>query len=128
MQYMPSLKNSPTQAIRWLSILAGFYPSLEKLIDRFCHGFANFNRLKGRQLWLNPYHCQPAQKTIYYEPIKVTINVLGLAKVIINIVIRHYGLPNSIVTDRGLLFTSKFWSLLYYFSDIKQKLSTAFYL
>ena len=42
-------------------------------------------------------------------------------------VIRHYGLPNSIVTNWKLLFTSKFWSLLCYFLGIKRRLSTAFY-
>ena len=64
---------------------------------------------------------------IYYEPVTVTINTSALAKVIINIVVRHHGLPDSIVTDRGLLFISKFWLLLCYFLGIKQKLSTAFH-
>ncbi len=64
---------------------------------------------------------------VYYEPVKVTINAPGLAKVIINMVVRHHGVPESIVTDWGSLFTSKFWSLLCYFLDIKKKLSTAFY-
>ena len=62
MQCMPSLETSPTQAIRWLTIFAGFYPLLEGLIDRFCHGFANFDGLEGRQLWLNPCHCRPAHE------------------------------------------------------------------
>ena len=62
MRYMPSLESSPTQAIRWLTILAGSYPSLEGLIDGFRHGFANFDGLEGRQLWLNPRHCRPAHE------------------------------------------------------------------
>ena len=66
-------------------------------------------------------------KIVYYKPIKVTINAPGLAEVIIDVVVRHHGFPNSIITDRGSLFTSKFWSLLCYFLDIKQKLSTAFH-
>ena len=66
-------------------------------------------------------------KMVHYEPVKVTINVPGLAEVIINVVVRHYGFSNSIVTDRGSLFTSKFWSSLYYFLDIKRRLSTAFH-
>ena len=64
---------------------------------------------------------------VYYKPIKVTINTPGLAKIIINVVVRHHGLPDSIVTDWGSLFTSKFWLLLCYFLDIKQRLSTAFH-
>ncbi len=66
-------------------------------------------------------------KMVHNVPVKVTINVPDLAKVIINVVVRHHGIPESIVTDRGSLFTSKFWSSLYYFLGIKRKLSTAFY-
>ena len=64
---------------------------------------------------------------MHYKLVKITINILGLAEVIINIVVLHYGLPNSIITNQGSLFTSKFWSLLYHFLDIKKKLFTAFY-
>ncbi len=64
---------------------------------------------------------------VHYEPVKVTIDAPGLAKVIIDVVVRYHGIPKSIVTDRGLLFTSKFWSLLCYFLGIKKKLSTAFH-
>ena len=66
-------------------------------------------------------------KMVHYEPVKVTINAPGLAEVIIDVVVRHHGLPDSIVTDRGSLFTSKFWLSLCYFLGIKQRLSTAFY-
>ncbi len=41
-------------------------------------------------------------KMVYYEPVKVTINVPDLAKVIINVVVRHHGVPELIVTDRGV--------------------------
>ena len=67
-------------------------------------------------------------KIVYYKLVKVTINALGLAKVIIDVVMRHHGLPDLIVTDRRSFFTSKFWSLLCYFLDIKRRLSIAFYL
>ena len=66
-------------------------------------------------------------KMVYYKPVKVTIDAPGLAEVIINVVVRHHGLPDSIVTDRGSLFTSKFWSSLCYFFGIKRRLSTAFH-
>ena len=62
-----------------------------------------------------------------YKPVKVTINALQLADVILNVVIQHHGLPDSIITDRGSLFTSKFWSSLCYFFNIKWRLSTAFH-
>ena len=67
-------------------------------------------------------------KMVYYKPVKVTINAPGLAKIIIDVVVRYHSLPDLIVTDRGLLFTSKFWSLLCYFLGIKRKLSIAFHL
>ena len=66
-------------------------------------------------------------KIVHYEPVKIIINVPGLEEVIIDVVVWYHGLPNSIVTDRGSLFTSKFWSLLCYFLGIKRRLSTAFY-
>ncbi len=66
-------------------------------------------------------------KMVYYVPVKVTIDKLRLAEVIINVVVYHHGVLESIITDRDLLFISKFWSLLCYFLSIKRKLSTAFY-
>ena len=66
-------------------------------------------------------------KMVYYEPVKVTIDAPELAKVILNVVVWHRGLPDSIVSDRGSLFTSKFWSSLCYFLGIKRRLSTAFH-
>ena len=59
---MPSLESSPTQAIRWLTIFVGSYLLLKGLINRFHHGFANFDRLEGRQLWLYPRHRRPAHE------------------------------------------------------------------
>ena len=67
-------------------------------------------------------------KMVHYEPVKITIDAPGLAEVIIDVVVRHHGLPDSIVTDRGSLFTSKFWSSLCYFLGIKRRLFTAFHL
>ncbi len=64
---------------------------------------------------------------VYYELVKVIIDDLGLAEVILDVVVRHHDLPDSIVSDRGSVFTSKFWSSLCYFLGIKQKLSTAFH-
>ena len=58
-------------------------------------------------------------KIVYYKLIKVTIDAPGLAEIIINVVVRHHGLLDSIVTNRGFLFTSKLWSLLCYFLGIK---------
>ena len=66
-------------------------------------------------------------KMVHYEPVKVIIDAPGLAEVIIDVVVWHHDLPDSIVTDRGSLFTSKFWSSLCYFLGVKQRLSSAFH-
>ena len=67
-------------------------------------------------------------KMVYYKLVKITFDALGLAKVIINVVLRYHRLPDSIVTDQSSLVTLKFWLLLCYFFGIKQRLSTAFHL
>ena len=66
-------------------------------------------------------------KMMHYEPVKVTIDAPGLAKVILDVVVWYHGLPDSIVTNKDSFFTSKFWSSLYYFLDIKQRLLIAFH-
>ena len=38
-------------------------------------------------------------KIVHYKPVKVIIDTSALAKVIIDVIVGHYGLPNSIVTD-----------------------------
>ena len=66
-------------------------------------------------------------KMVYYELVKITINAPGFVEVIINMVVCHHGLLNSIVTNRGSLFTSRFWSSLCYFLGIQRRLSTVFH-
>ena len=58
---------------------------------------------------------------------QTTITTPTLAEVILNVIVWHRGLPYSIVSDRGSVFMSKFWSFLCYFLSMKQKLSLAFH-
>ena len=58
-------------------------------------------------------------KMVYYKPVKINFNAPRLVKVIIDVVVRHHGLPDSILTNKGFFFTLKFWSLLCYFLAIK---------
>ena len=46
---------------------------------------------------------------IYYKLVKVTIDVLGLAKVIINIIIRYYGFLNLIIIDKNFFLSQNFY-------------------
>ena len=66
-------------------------------------------------------------KMLYSKLVKVIIDAPGLAEVIIDMVVWHHGLPDSIITNRSSLFTSKFWSSLSYFLRVKRRLSIAFY-
>ena len=66
-------------------------------------------------------------KMVYYKLVKITIDAPSLAKVIIDMIIKYHGFLDSIITNQGLLFISKFWSLLCYFFSIKQRLSITFY-
>ena len=67
-------------------------------------------------------------KMVHYKLVKTTINAPGLAEVIIDVIVRHHSLSNLIVTNKGSLFTSKFWLFFCYFFGIKRRLSTAFQL
>lgn len=66
-------------------------------------------------------------KIIYYESVKVIINTSALAEITIDIVVCYHGLLNSIVTNWGSLFTSKFRLSICYFLGIKRRLLTTFY-
>ena len=66
-------------------------------------------------------------KMAKYIPVRTTITAPQLAEVFISNIVRNFGTPDSIVTDRGSVFTSKFWSSLCYFIKARRRLSTAFH-
>ena len=66
-------------------------------------------------------------KTARYIPVKKTITAAELADVFMAKIHRHYGQPDSIVTDRGSVFTAKFWQSFTHFLKIRRRLSTAFH-
>ena len=66
-------------------------------------------------------------KIVFYKPVIIIINTASLLEIIIVIMIRHYKLPNLIITSQELLFILKFLSILCYFLGIKQTFSTTFY-
>jgi len=66
-------------------------------------------------------------KMARYLPCRKTIDAEQLAELIIGSVVKDFGLPSGIVSDRGSVFTSKFWSTLCWILKIKRKLSTAFH-
>ena len=66
-------------------------------------------------------------KIMYYKLVKITINFIGLIKIIINMVVQYHSFFNSIISNQKTIFTFNFWFLLYYFLGIKRQLFTAFY-
>ena len=65
---------------------------------------------------------------VYHKPVKIIINAPGHAVIIIDMVVCYHGFLDSIVTNWGFFFISKFWLLLCYFFSIKRRLSIAFHL
>lgn len=65
---------------------------------------------------------------VYFKSLKITMDIVGLAKVIIYIIIQNYSFLDFVITNKSSVFTSKFSFMLYYFLGIKQKLLTIFYL
>lgn len=65
-------------------------------------------------------------KIIYYKMIKIIVNTKVLVKEIIDLVIKYYNFLDFIISKRNVLFISRFWVLLYYFLNIKQKLFKIF--
>lgn len=52
---------------------------------------------------------------------------VDLANILRDEVIRYYGVPDGIVTDRGSIFTSQYWSDFAYEARVNHRLSTAFH-
>lgn len=113
------------------------YENLESLLDpNYCRKDLSLNfgiRLLVSSDWKSETYISilvivdKLMKMVYFQSIKITINMLVLANVILDVLVRQYGFPDSIVCDKSLVFTSKFWSSPYYFPGIKKTLSTFFY-
>ena len=66
-------------------------------------------------------------KMVIFVPTTKKITSSDLVDVLVDEVVRHYGMPAGIVSDRGSVFTSQFWSDFCYESHVKRRLSTAFH-
>jgi hypothetical protein len=67
-------------------------------------------------------------KMRYFAPCSTIIDAEGLADLFLSNIFCLYGLPDTIVSDRGLQFISWFWKHLYNSLKIEPYLSIAFYL
>lgn len=66
-------------------------------------------------------------KMVVYVATTKRITSVELAKILLDRIIRHYGVPRGIVSDRGSIFTSDYWSSFAYEARVKLRLSTAFH-
>ena len=66
-------------------------------------------------------------KMVKYFPTRETIKAPELADLFVAKIIMQYKLPESIITDRGSLFTSEYWSMFCYSLMICKKLSIAYH-
>ena len=66
-------------------------------------------------------------KMARYIPTTVKLGAAELAEVFFTEIVLKFGMPAGIVSDRGSVFTSAFWSALCYHCKIKRRLSTAFH-
>jgi hypothetical protein len=62
-----------------------------------------------------------------YIPCRKDIDAAQLAEIFFEQIVSHYGMPKHLVSDRGSIFTSKFWSSLCFYLGARRKLSTAFH-
>ena len=60
-------------------------------------------------------------------PVERPMTAEQLATVLVDDVFMDFGLPDGIVSDRGSVFTSGYWSNICFILRIKRKLSTAFH-
>ena len=110
------LQSFPTPIYCWKNLSIDFITGLPILIDWKGDNYDSILIIVDR-----------LTKMVHYKLVKVSNNALGLAKVIINVVMRHHGLPDLIITNQGSFFILKFWSSICYFLGIKRRLSIAFY-
>jgi hypothetical protein len=75
-------------------------------------------------LWIIVDHLT---KMAYFIVCKETMGPKDLADEFLLHMVWAHGLPNSIISDRGLLFTSLFWKQIMTALGTSQNLSTAFY-
>ena len=66
-------------------------------------------------------------KMAYFLPCSKTSDASKIAKLYFDEIVKLYGLPKTIVSDRDVLFMSYFWKTLWHLVGTKLKFSTAFH-
>ena len=66
-------------------------------------------------------------KSTHFIPVRIDFSLENLAKLYISEVVRLHEVPTSIILDRDLRFTSRFWSKLYEVLGTKLNFNTPFH-
>jgi Reverse transcriptase (RNA-dependent DNA polymerase)/RNase H-like domain found in reverse transcriptase/Integrase zinc binding domain/Chromo (CHRromatin Organisation MOdifier) domain len=66
-------------------------------------------------------------KMARYVPTTKEITAPELAELFVLHVVKDFGIPAGMTSDRGSVFTSKFWATLCFYLKIRRRLSTAFH-
>jgi len=66
-------------------------------------------------------------KMVIFVPTTKRCTSVELADILMEYVVRRYGVPRGSVTDRGSVFTSQYWSDFAYEAQVRHRLSTAFH-
>ena len=66
-------------------------------------------------------------KQVHFAATQTTVTAVELAKLFYREVVRHHGIPSSIVSDRDVRFTSNFWRSLWQQTGTKLAMSTAYH-
>jgi transposase InsO family protein len=66
-------------------------------------------------------------KYAIYIPTKSTLSSEEFAQIFFRRILAKFGIPDGIVSDRGVLFTSKFWETCCTLLGTKRRLSTAYH-
>jgi hypothetical protein len=66
-------------------------------------------------------------KVAHFIPVKTTYSGPQLAELYMSMIVSLHGVPKKIVSDRGTLFTSKFWEMLHETLDTELRFSSAYH-
>jgi IS30 family transposase len=66
-------------------------------------------------------------KMAYFMPYNKTVTSEETARLFMDNIYKYHDLSDDIISDRGSLFTSKFWQLLFKILKVKIKLSSTYH-
>ncbi|GJS47910.1 ty3-gypsy retrotransposon protein [Tanacetum coccineum] len=66
-------------------------------------------------------------KYAHFGALPTSFNASNVVEVFLDIVVKHHGIPKTIISDRDPIFVSSFWKQLFHFSGTQLSHSTAYH-